>query len=620
MAKTVTFNGQKLRKPGAYSKFKVDNSSGSPIGSNDTIMLVGESTKGAPGSSDGIQAFAAERIDSLVAKYGSGPLVDCALASVRPSREPGVSGAGQILVYKTNAAVQGEVDVPAAGGNIFEVKGQNFGAEDNLLSLVIADGTNAATQKVVTVTKIGDTTETLGENSDTAIINVEYTGDATTATLTIGGAARNAMTLTTTLAGDQTDGSADLSIALANITMKQLVDTINAATGYTATLANVPSTNRVGSELDPVTAVDITSAVDLKRLQFEILDIINGSARVSGLFITVPQTGLPTNGTYALTGGAQGASTNSSFATAFSNSLAKTYNVLLPCVSRDASEDIADTKLGTTDAASTYDIASVIAAAETHLRLRNETKSRKEAQGMGGIRKTTKAAAFTAISGVGSELMQVAMQDCVALDETGTLNVKMPHVFAAICAGVRLGTEVGEPLTHKFINVAQIGHIIDPDTLLESGDFNSGLDADEAIDNGVLFAEEAQGGFRIVVDNTTYGRDESFVFNRGSVVEASQFVFKTLRETAELVFVGQKVSNGLAQSIKSVVRNKLRELNAPDVNIITSSDDAPEGFREDTFVVTVNGNTARVYVEFKPVQGLDFVLFDFTLGDIQQSA
>jgi hypothetical protein len=216
--------------------------------------------------------------------------------------------------------------------------------------------------------------------------------------------------------------------------------------------------------------------------------------------------------------------------------------------------------------------------------------------------------------------MQVAMQDVVFSDAQGDLKVGHPHVFAALCAGIRLGTEIGEPLTHKFLNALQVGHFIDPTTLLEAGDFNAGLDASDAIDNGVLFAEKSGNGFRIVVDNTTYGQDDSFVYNRGSVIEASYFVFRTLRETAESVFVGKKVSNGLAKSIKNTVRNKLRELNAPDVNIITSSDDAPEGFREETFTVTVTGNTARVQVEFCPVQGLDFVFFDFTLGDIKQSA
>lgn len=239
---------------------------------------------------------------------------------------------------------------------------------------------------------------------------------------------------------------------------------------------------------------------------------------------------------------------------------------------------------------------------------------------MAGFRNSSKATCFAAISSIASENIQCAMQDVVFSDASGNLKVGQPHIFAAMAAGIRLGTDVGEPLTHKTLKALQVGHVIDPVTLLETGDFNAQLDVDEAIESGVLFAEPFSAAYRIVVDNTTYGLDQSFVFNRGSVVEASYYVMKTLRETAETMFVGKKVSNGLAESIKNAIRNKLRELNQPDVQIITSSDGAPEGFREDTFVVEIQGNTAYVQVEFKPVQGLDFVFFDFTLGDIQQSA
>jgi hypothetical protein len=265
-------------------------------------------------------------------------------------------------------------------------------------------------------------------------------------------------------------------------------------------------------------------------------------------------------------------------------------------------------------------LASVLAALSSHLTLRSSIKNRKEAMGMAGVRKSTKAAAFTSISGIGSELVQACMQDVFVLDETATLTWKHPHIMAALMAGIRLGTDVGEPLTHKFINANGVGHFVSPIDGLEYGDFNEATDVDDAIDSGVLFCETVAGGFRVVVDATSWGSDSSFIFNRGSVVEAAQFVAKTLRETAELVFIGQKVSNGLASSIKSVLRNKMRELNAPEVNILTSSNDAPEGFVEETFVVEVQGNTANVQVEIKPVQGLDFILISFTIGDIQQSA
>lgn len=621
MAINRQFDGQSISKPGAYSKSKVDNSGGAPLGSNDVLFLVGEAELGAPGDNEGIQEFSASQLDALVEKYGSGPIVDAALVSTRPSRTPGIGGAGRIQVWKTNSATQAQASINEATDTnpLLTLKDIAWGAPGNNISVTIADGTTSL-QKLITINKLNETSEALGENAATAVLSIQYTGDGSTASLALTGVSQTNKTLATTLAGDQTDGSVNLAISLADYSMKELVDFINAQTGYSATLSDGTKAAKSGLELDPVAIADVkTSASSMYRLQIEIVELINaGSGRVVASLAATPVAGIPVNVTDEfLAGGAKGASTNQDFSDGFAQSLAKTWNVVLPCISRDASEDIAD---GLTDASSTYTIASVIAAEDSHLRLRGSTKNRKEAQGMAGFRDAQKADCFQAARDAGSFLVQLAMQDVLIVDASGSLAWKQPHVFAAMAAGIRLGTAVGEPLTHKFLNANGVGHVVDPETGLEGGDFNAGLDAEDAIDAGVMFSEEASGGNRIVVDNTTYGIDQSFVFNRGSVVEASQFIAKTLRETAELVFVGQKVSNGVAQSIKSVLRNKLRELNAPEVNITTASSDAPEGFVEETFVVEVEGNTARVQVEVKPVQGLDFVFITFTLGDITQSA
>ena len=84
MAIRKSFGGQTILKPGAYSQSRVDNTGGSAIESNDTILLVGESSRGAPGDNEGIQEFNASQISQLAAKYGSGPLVDCALSLRTP--------------------------------------------------------------------------------------------------------------------------------------------------------------------------------------------------------------------------------------------------------------------------------------------------------------------------------------------------------------------------------------------------------------------------------------------------------------------------------------------------------------------------------------------------------
>lgn len=620
MAITVSHGGSSIKQPGAYSELGVDNTAGSPLGTNNVLFLLGESTAGAPGATTGITEFEVSRLKSLIDTYGSGPLVDTAVAAAQsPSLTPGVGAVGKILVYKTNASTQASGILQKSAATQLTVKGKAWGAGDNAYSVVVAAGT-AGSQKAITVTELGGTTEDLGENLDQDIISIEYTGDATTAVVDIAGASRAALVLTTTLAGDQTDGSVNIpSTTLANYTMKELVDYINSLTGYTAAVVTATQSAKKANELDIVTASDITSAVNLQRLQYEILDLLNTSTRIEA-FDTAIWSGVPDNQTVALTGGAQGASTNTTFSTGYATSLAEDYNFVLPCISTDASVDIADVDLGFTDAASTYTISSVLTAQGAHLALRGNTKNRKEAQGFGGYRVATKATAFSLISGLSDYNQQIAIQDCLFVDAQGNTRVGQPHIFAAKAAGIRCGTDVGEPLTHKYLRTSKVGHVLNPTTLLETGDFNSGLDGDTAIDNGVLYAERKNNAYRIVVDNTTYGQDSSFIFNRGSVIEAAYFVNKTLRDVVEEVFVGNKTSNGLAESVKNVVRNKLRELNAPDVAIITSSDDAPEGFREDTFTVTVSGNTVTVSVEYKPVQGVDFALFNFTAGDISQSA
>jgi hypothetical protein len=613
-----SFAGASIRKPGAYSRSKVDNSGGAPLGTNDTLFLIGEADSGKAGSVEGIVEFTAEQIDRLVEKFTSGPVVDCAIAATRPSPDNTIGGAGRILVYITNAIAQASKSVNEATNTnpLYSVKDRKGGVSGNDLSITIANGTVPARQKLVTINRLNDTAEVLGENPGTAVISIDYTGDATTASAVISGASKAAKTLAITLAGDQTDGSTDQSILLANYTIKQLIDLINAQTGYAAVLLDASKAAILSNELDSIGATSILAVTSLYRLQEEILELINTSDRVEATLAATPVAGLPVNLTSSfLSGGARGASTNSNFSTGLAKSLANDYSVALPCISRDASSDIAD---GATDAASSYTIAAVQAALSAHLSLRGSVKNRKEAQGHTGFRNSAKSACFAQSAVVGSELVQFHIQDVLVSDVNGNLTWKHPHVHAALCAGIRLGTEVGEPLTHKFLRVNAVGHVVNPITGLETGDFNESLDIDDAIDAGVTFSEKAQGGNRIVVDNTTYGRDQSFVFNRGSVVEAAQFTAKTLRETAELVFVGKKVSNGAASSIKSVLRSKLQELNRNQ--IITSSDDAPEGFVEETFVVTVNGNTAEVQVEVKPVQGLDFVFITFTLGDIKQSA
>lgn len=713
MAIVKSFNGSSIRKPGAYSASKVSPDSGTPLESNDTLLIIGEAAAGPSGASEGIQSYSSSAYSQLVAKYRTGPIVDCAKAALVPSRTPGVSGVGRILVYKTNASVQASLDLANTYGTVTSLEygvGGNRITYKNTLSSeseIAIEGTAPVTNfaGLDTLTLIlgqnGDASETVTFSSPTNLADVITQIEAQTTGLTasdaglgvlkiemdleanghrsgrgrslelIGGTALGDLFLTAqsalpedeyqaslvitqprdgliesvtvggevamSLGRDSSDSCTAATVTVTDTSMtltatgsssytlafedypliRDLVNAISALDGWSAS-ASATVQLRPSTELDNVSAIgaysDTYSPARIKRDAQAVAEFFDDASLVA---LSAQATkGLPDQeGALNLTGGLRGASSSSNFDAGFAAALGETPNVILPAISQDASADIL---LGLTDAASTYDIETVHAQLDTHLILRGNINNRKEAQGMVGYRKAAKADVFEQSATLNSALTQMFMQDVQVVDSSNVLTWKQPHVHAALAAGIRLGTEVGEPLTHKFLNAAGIGHYVNASTGVVGGDFDPLIHFDEAIDAGVTFAEPASAGYRIAIDNTTYGIDSSFVYNRGSVVEAAQYIAKTVRTDAELAFIGQKNAVVDATTIKSRIRTKLVELF--EDNITTASDDAPQGFVEDTFIVTITGNTAEVEVEVKPVQGLDFIFITFTLGESTQSA
>lgn len=491
-----------------------------------------------------------------------------------------------------------EIISGTALSNLFLTAGFSIPASEPAASFEIIQPRDSATETAIVG---GDVVMTLGRDA---------TGSCTAATVTI---SDSAMTLAQTGA---TPSSIVLNFADYPI-VGSLVDAINELPGWTAAC---PATERTqaATTLDNVSAVGAFSAsASPARIKQDAASVAEFFSASNIAEISAQATkGLPdAEGRLNLTGGLRGASASSDFDAGFSAAMARELNVILPCISQDASVDLTS---GLTDAASAYDIETVHAMLDTALRLRSSIKNRKEAQGWVGYRKQAKADVFEQAAKMGSELIQLCMEDVQVVDSTNALVWKQPHIQAALGAGVRLGTEVGEPLTHKTLNCQGVGHFVNPTTGVVQGDYNPQLDYDEAIDAGVTSSEPASGSFRWMIDNTTYGADENFVFNRGSVVEAAQYIAKTVRADAEAAFIGRKTAVVTAESIKNRIRSKMVELFKG--RITSASEDAPQGFVEDTFIVTVVGNTAEVQIECLPVQGMDFVFITFTLGESRTSA
>jgi len=157
MAIIRNFNGASLRKPGAYSALKVQLDGGLPSVAVGIVGIVGESLRGAPGSVDGVTEWDSTQLPDLIAYYGSGPIVDAALALVNPSNDGRVAnGANRLKVFKTNASLQASLTLADSFGDL---KAASYGAEGNLISATIEQDLSvveATTQSSSSIVFTGD--------------------------------------------------------------------------------------------------------------------------------------------------------------------------------------------------------------------------------------------------------------------------------------------------------------------------------------------------------------------------------------------------------------------------------------------------------------------------------
>ena len=606
------FRGASINKPGSYTFTSVKDDGANAITSEGAIFIVGEADKGAPGDVEGIKVFSSEQFGALVSEFGAGPVVDVARAARIPSKTNIVQGAQQFMVWKTNSSTRAtaalENSTPA---DIMTISSANFGEAENLISITVNAGTSA-NRRQITVER-GDVKEELSENSEIAQIEIQYTGAGSAATMTISGATLAAKTLATTVTGGP--GGEDFSIALNGKTVKDIVDIISSKSAFTVSLKNTQSGSVTdATDLDDAAAVDIkTAPVEIFKNLKELEEIINEESQLVTAAIINNVVGIPAVASKVfLSGAVKGPSATADFTAGFAASMAKAYNVLLPAISRDAASDITD---GLTDPASSYDLDSILAGMDTHLRLRGTIKNRKEAQGMAGTRDSDIQDSYDKAQSLGSELIQLCVQDVLVQNSDSELEWKHPHVQAGLMAGIRLGTEIGEPLTTKTLNCSGIGHVVSNTTGLSTGNFDADVDFGPAIDNGILFAEQKTGAIEVVVDNTTYGKDANFVWNRGSVIEAAHFIARSLRARGNL-FIGGKTVSGLRTSLETGMKDELDSLFRN--RILSPSDDAPTGYKN--LNVSISGNTANISVHVKAIQGLDFILLEIELGDSKVTA
>ena len=418
---------------------------------------------------------------------------------------------------------------------------------------------------------------------------------------------------------------ASYTLAISNFpTISSLVQYINQLPHWNASVASVQLGLQPISILDQVSNVGAlysgSVAVQPARIKNDASSVVNffslsqqvnliASIADASPVATVglpDQMGVP-NAAY-LTGGLLGATPSAEISNALAKFQKFRVNSVVPLFSRDAAADIADE---VTDPGSTYTIAAIQQAVKTHLSLMATTKKKSERQGYLS-QKDTYANCKIAAATMAYSRIQLVIQDIKQVSAQGVLQWYQPWAGACLLAGARGGSPVGLPMTFKYFNVSGIRQTAQPMSTPDANiieDFDPDTQYDDAIQNGVTFWEAPQtGGFRLVVDNTTYNTDGNWVLNRGNVQYAADVVAYDFRSQLENIYIGVK-NTVTAAEIKSTCEAILGTYLAQGITVSTS--DAKNGFKQ--LVVQLNGNTVNISVIVKLVEGIDFILADITL-------
>jgi hypothetical protein len=518
------------------------------------------------------------------------------------------------------------------GGGAESITTQLFALSTTAVSWV----SSAGSPKILVSASEYSSTLTVGRQSDAlsealtgpsdVVLRVGYHGGgATTVTgsLTISGT-----TLTTTV----TNGNgANLSINLLNYkTLGDLATYINSQPGYVCSVASTlfgqmalnvqdATTLAFRTVLDKGTwgiashnigaAATVSPAGRIKRDAYALwVKLQNSLLTQLGTTVSAPASaGQPeAQALFFLSGGAKGSTSNANVVTAIDAMEKVRGNFLVPLFSRDATADAADSL---TDSGSTYTIDSINAYAKTHVLAMSGVKRRRNRQAFLSYRGSFSSAKLAA-NNIASARCAMTFEDFKTVDSTGSIKQFQPWMGAVYAAAMQ-AAGFYKPIVKKFINCSGV--------LMADGSFSDQLDSqvEDALLNGLLPAERAEtGGFRWVSDQTTYAVDSNFVYNSIQAVYVADTIALTIAQRMENAFVGQSladISAGLMLSFLTTVMIDIKRL-----RLITSSDDAPLGFKDAT--VKISGPAAEISLNIKLAGALYFIPITAYISQVTQTA
>lgn len=405
-------------------------------------------------------------------------------------------------------------------------------------------------------------------------------------------------------------------------TIASVAQYLNAQSGFSAAVGNVLLGQSPSSALDRVTNAGANSQWGVQTLNLKI-DAYALQQRLLGSILVIENSatepsvraasGLPaaTVGVSYLgqNGGAQGSvggTSDAEILAALQALQAVSLNFIVPLFSQDATADVV---AGLTDPSSTYQINSINAETLSHCLLMSQVRYQKNRQCLLSYLSSFDNG-LEASANLASPLATLCIENATQVNSAGNLQSFQPWMSAVLAAGMQ-SAGFYQAIVNKQINTSGV--------FMADGSFNPrNVDQlSQALQGGLLVANPAPGGgFVWTSDQTTYGKDNNFVYNSLQAVYAANIVALTTAQQMWAQFGGSSVADttaALAESaIEAIMANLLR------LKLIAPSEGAPKGFKN--VVVNINAPVMSVSLQVYLATALYFIPISFQIAPVSQTA
>ncbi|MDO8357317.1 MAG: phage tail sheath subtilisin-like domain-containing protein [Nitrospirota bacterium] len=554
MSKGIYFGARSIVKPGAYSVVNASEMVPNRLGAANTIAVIGQATGGKPRTFTKVGSPA-----DAASQLRSGVLLDVMNNMYDPSNE--VPGAGDVLYYRLNLAVQAALSVLDAGAvAVLNLTAKDYGVHTNQIRTKIEAGSISG--KKITINDVLDTVNyEMGDNLGNAF-SLQYTGALFACRLSI---TKTGDVATALLLQTQAASGADPWVTMASVDLtNSSLATMGMLTRYLAGLQSMTVTI-LGDSNEPVGDLDAVSNQNVKSAAYTatanigaIVNWVNRNSQLMTAARVASAVNVPANVGYTfMTGGSEGAApSNSDWQAALDALLSVECNLVFVC----------------------SESAAIHAMALSHCNTASDVKARKERMCfVGGARGETVSQVVTRAQGLAGARSVLCYPGVNQIDLlSGNIVNRSSLYTAALVCGMAGGIRPEIPLTFKTVN----GTVQGLETDLQLADIET------LLTYGVLPVEHvaSDGIFRIVQGITTYLVDDNVIWRKVAGVRIADYLNSQVRKAVSR-YIGRVADQRTVTSILNTVVSTLSQLTRSATNQtgVLTAGNKPDGSPEPAF-------------------------------------